>query len=561
MTDAWVRMRRGTSLIMRGSMAALAALTLIGLGTTRGAQAAPAHPGPGVAIRPAAEPPGQASAGSSKPCFYEFPNCVSSDPQVSFLIVSIGDTSSCTFTGDVDWGDGKSSSKNFGGGPDGSRLATFDHKYAKVGVYSIAWSVTVASGSCNNNSGTLQFTLFPCPAPSQSTDVTLPAVRAPVLLPKKITVSYGSLPLTFKQVSTGSGAVCTVRSDEGALPVIINLPKHSSLHVADSVTTATLDFLPADDPATQVPACDFGLLDALLKASSPVKIKDFAETSNCLLTGSSHAGGGVIARWSIPGFAEYSPRHGLGVKVYSTQPLTYYVDLSGLPGGQPPLTSFQRILQTTETFIHTTLITHLPMVDKIGIVQDPPANLLVTDPLGRTVGIGRNHKLQKFPGAGYARIGSRTIAWIIEPLPGAYHVAASGKPGSQFHADFTMLQFLGHGKDPLKSNTQWHGTLNHSGTAARKFSARGSSLQPLIRARESRTHVRRKHTVRFSLTRSVTPFGPLTVVWTFGDGKHAKGRMVTHRYLKVGRFRPQVTVTDRLGTTVKVQLATIVVRR
>jgi hypothetical protein len=140
-------------------------------------------------------------------------------------------------------------------------------------------------------------------------------------------------------------------------------------------------------------------------------------------------------------------------------------------------------------------------------------------------------------------------------------VTADGKPGSQFHADFTQLQFLGHGAKPLKSNIQWHGTLSRNGTATRKFAAKGTSLQPVIRPHESRTRVQRRHAVRFSLAGSVIPFGPVKVLWTFGDGKHATRRTVTHRFAKAGRFTPEVTVTNALGTKVTARLARITVRR
>jgi hypothetical protein len=213
-----IRDRQSAAPLMRALAVTLSVMTLISLTMADAAQAAPAGPAPGAVIRPTAGIARQAPGSNSMPCFYSFPDCVSSDPRVSVEIVSEGDTTSCTFTGDVDWGDGDTSSQNFGGGADGSALATFDHKYLTDGVYSIAWSVDVTSGSCSDNSGTLQFTLFPCPTPPQQTHVTLPAVTAPVILPKKFRIGYGSLPLTFTPVGTSPGAVCTVRSDEGAPP-------------------------------------------------------------------------------------------------------------------------------------------------------------------------------------------------------------------------------------------------------------------------------------------------------------------------------------------------------
>jgi hypothetical protein len=102
-------------------------------------------------------------AAGAKQCFYTFPNCTSTDPTAKFRIVSNGDTSSCMFTYTTAWGDGKSSTKSFPGGPDGATLATFGHTYndKKPQTWTLTVTGTVTSGTCGANGGTLMFTLLP----------------------------------------------------------------------------------------------------------------------------------------------------------------------------------------------------------------------------------------------------------------------------------------------------------------------------------------------------------------------------------------------------------------
>lgn len=199
MTNAPARNRRRAAWIMKGAATALATMVVIGLGIAGSAEAAPAAAEPSTAIVPVGGPAWDPGTASGTQCFYEVPDCVSSDPTAVFDIVSIGDTTSCTFTADVGWGDGKTSSKSYSGGPDGSVLTQFRHTYDKTDVYTIAWSAVVDSGSCFNTSGTLQFTLFPCP-PGR-TGIALPPVDAPVaIVGKPFSFSYGRLPLTFTTV-------------------------------------------------------------------------------------------------------------------------------------------------------------------------------------------------------------------------------------------------------------------------------------------------------------------------------------------------------------------------
>ncbi|MBO0801608.1 MAG: PKD domain-containing protein, partial [Nocardiopsaceae bacterium] len=389
---------------------------------------------------------------------------------------------------------------------------------------------------------------LPCPAPGQAADVTLPAVNPPVAISgKPYSISYGSLPLTFTGHRASSGSLCTVISNRGALPVYANIQDPSnSFQVASSVTTATVNFYPADSPVTDVPRCDFSKLQSMSNPLEQLLARYFANTNNCLLTASSHASGDLIARWSIPGFVEHA-RNQDGPPVYSTRPLTYYVDLGNIPGAAARPASFQDTLQRLETYLHTTLIRNLPMITDIGIIQDPPAHLTITDPMHRTIGLSRGGRISTFPGAGYKEVGNRSFAWILEPVPGTYRVTASGNPGSRFTTDFTVQQFLGHGTSQLVQNTPWQGALPHDGTATRTFSAGDSSVAPVLGARTSASRYGRGDKVPFTLGNSVIPFGPATVTWSFGDGTTATGGTATHRYAASGTYTPTVTVTNALG--------------
>lgn len=287
---------------------------------------------------------------------------------------------------------------------------------------------------------------------------------------KPYSIDYGSLPLTFTTLPHGPESLCTVRSDRGALPVNIEIPAPVTvIHLADSVTTATLDFYPADAPVTDVPECDFsGTLPALGAVVS--RLTGAADVTNdCLLTSSGHVTSDVIARWSIPGFVEDVPDQ-YALPVCSTRPLTYFVDLDALnqAAGQPD--SFAGQLQELETYLHLTLIRNLPIVDPIGIIQDPPAHLSITDPRCRIVGYSANGTVRTFPGAGYTEVGDRSIAWILAPVAGIYHVTASGPAGSPFTTDFAVLDALGRNAVPVIENALWQGRLGRDGTDSRTFS-------------------------------------------------------------------------------------------
>ncbi|HEY3605926.1 MAG TPA: Ig domain-containing protein, partial [Pseudonocardiaceae bacterium] len=104
--------------------------------------------------------------------------CDSTDPTAEVLFVSQGDTSACTFTSNIDWGDGSAVQvENFTGGPDGTRWP-FDHTYTTPGTYTINLNDVVDSGNCTFGSGSVQFTLDPSSGAAARSGATTAPHRA-----------------------------------------------------------------------------------------------------------------------------------------------------------------------------------------------------------------------------------------------------------------------------------------------------------------------------------------------------------------------------------------------
>jgi Peptidase A4 family len=88
------------------------------------------------------------------------PDCTSTDPNVFQTIRSVGDTSECTFTEVIEWGDGTSSSKTFNGGSDTELLALFTHTYPdRPGTYTVQITGETTVGTCGALTGTNEFTI------------------------------------------------------------------------------------------------------------------------------------------------------------------------------------------------------------------------------------------------------------------------------------------------------------------------------------------------------------------------------------------------------------------
>ena len=86
---------------------------------------------------------------TSKPCFYQFPDCSSTDSQASFGYASVGDTSSCVYEAKFTWGDGsKAVDQKFNGAADGKQVVHFTHDYKNPRAYTISGNISLVQGSC-----------------------------------------------------------------------------------------------------------------------------------------------------------------------------------------------------------------------------------------------------------------------------------------------------------------------------------------------------------------------------------------------------------------------------
>lgn len=528
--------------------------------TARVVAGAPKSPVVAAAGQMRSDSPGQQ-------CFSTFPDCTSADPAVDFVMDTGYDSTGCTFRQDTAWGDGSPDTvKTYNGGKPMTALVTFAHTYAVPRKFQISYTIDVTvnpKAKCGGGTAGLQFTLLAPPSLAcQSSQVTVPAMADQVpIVAKGVTIDYGSLPLTFTPGATSVGAQCSMRSAAGALPVDLSIPGVTTpIPLGQTDETAAIDLFAANKVAATIPLCDFSHLQALTNPSITPPLADFARTSNCLLTPTYRASWDFVARWTVPGAVQmaHNQSGNSDTAIYATGPLTYYVDLDTLP---LPQNFSGDTISALVDFIYSTLGQNLPVLDRIALIQDPPAHLLITDPFGRVIGVDSKSKSHGFAGAGYAEVGGRSIAWILEPVLGDYHVAVRGRSGTAFHVDVADLQFLGHGTDPLIENFAWKGSLGGSGTATKRFAVRGTALAPVLRPHESAARVRRLTRVRFTLTNSVIPLGIARVVWQFGDGTRATGRTAAHRYRRTGRFTPAVTVTDAVGYTVTVKLPVITVRR
>ena len=87
-------------------------------------------------------------------------SCDSTNPTVSLYVYFEDDTSACTFTRDITWGDGTSSVVVVQGGPAGAKYVT-SHTYAAPGTFSIYFGSESIEGACTDAIRTYTFQLLP----------------------------------------------------------------------------------------------------------------------------------------------------------------------------------------------------------------------------------------------------------------------------------------------------------------------------------------------------------------------------------------------------------------
>jgi hypothetical protein len=200
--------------------------------------------------------------------------------------------------------------------------------------------------------------------------------NSPVPKPREVraTLHYGKLALRFNSALKSGDSVCTLVSQRSALPVITDFKvgpgaglANASQQVAASVTTATLDIIPT---RTDIRRCDFFLMRSLSRAVLADSTKPLpGGTNKCYLNElDSDTTTGLTARWSIPGFEEYSPDE-RGVRVYKTRALTYYTDLNALLEISDVSSIDSAMIDYLENYIHQTLIKNLPAITPLGLTH------------------------------------------------------------------------------------------------------------------------------------------------------------------------------------------------
>jgi hypothetical protein len=199
---------------------------------------------------------------------------------------------------------------------------------------------------------------------------------SPVPKPKevRVTLHYDKLALHFKSAPQRVDSLCTLVSQRAALPVIVDVTADpgtgrvdASQQIAASVTTATLDIIPT---RTDIRRCDFSLMRSLTRPVLGDPTKPLPSgTNECYLNGhGSGAINGFTARWSIPGFEEYTPDE-RGVQVYKTRALTYYTDLNSLLAVRDVSLIDSTVVDLLENYIHRTVIKNLPAITPIGLAH------------------------------------------------------------------------------------------------------------------------------------------------------------------------------------------------
>jgi hypothetical protein len=125
----------------------------------------------------------RAKAVSDSPCsFIPAQTCQSTNPAVTLNIDYTGDTSACTFTWGVEWGDGATSPNIVVTDPPDGYVLLAQHTYATPGTYSITVLAGVPDGSCTENDFAVQFTYLPTPTPGPAAPSALPLAAQPVLV-------------------------------------------------------------------------------------------------------------------------------------------------------------------------------------------------------------------------------------------------------------------------------------------------------------------------------------------------------------------------------------------
>ncbi|HEV2988278.1 MAG TPA: nidogen-like domain-containing protein [Candidatus Angelobacter sp.] len=290
--------------------------------------------------------------------------------------------------------------------------------------------------------------LPPCPSAGSTSPVTLPQVNAPVKLKlKDYRVIYGQLQLQFTSNGTSAAAQCAVNSNVGSLPVLFQDTEFGHdfgppIQIGTSKAAATvLVFDQGGIDTSSIPQCNFS----------------GSGQNNCFINGKP-GGSARVAQWSTNGFDITA----LGVHS-NTGPLTFYVNLDSL---NPPTGDFNSFLQSIETFVHVNLINNLDGVTSLALFQDPPNNILVTDPNGlRTGMLADGTIVNDIPGSIYIQASDRNAVLVVQPAPGDYNTQVVGPVDSAFSLSLSFTVLLPNLSVPSVTESDFTGTVSPTGSS------------------------------------------------------------------------------------------------
>ncbi len=169
-------------------------------------------------------------------------------------------------------------------------------------------------------------------------------------------------------------------------------------------------------------------------------------------------------------------------KYHQHRSTRFYVNLDDFSSS---FQSFSGTLQNVEQYIHQTLIANLSGIAKLGMIQDPPSDLLVVDPQGRRTGLPApgGSPLQEIPASGYFQFPELTAVVLVEPEEGPYQVQVVGSPGEAFSLSMSTVSLQRRLAVPFVNEQTAEGTISPAGT----FFTFNLAFEPPANAKSIRT--------------------------------------------------------------------------
>ena len=288
-------------------------------------------------------------------------------------------------------------------------------------------------------------------------------------------MAYGDLPLIFSGVSIPEG-VCEFNSSTGSLPILLDVPGIGEVLTGTSTATANIQMW-SGARTLAFPRCDWRERNNHCFVNQPATADD------------------MVMRWSIFGFTFTKICSGLGNvlnyvvfqkgcnrPVATTPPYEFYVNLneagalSGVCFYGPPCESpLGTVIQNAENYLHETLVNRLPALPSAGNwftkrimwIQEPPADVLLTDAKGRTTGKrAGSEAVADIPLSGYVSRGDWSGILVLDPPEGPYSLEVTGLPGTSYSLDVSTVDLASQASEPRTTSASQGGLLPRSGSVA-----------------------------------------------------------------------------------------------